>query len=316
MPRPRRQAASRSAASKARAAARKSPTAQARSASSSRSRCRKLSGASAARAASQPRHLVQLGQQLAALVTMAGAGLPGEGQPAQQAGHGARVEAGGERQQRHRRRGVPRQADRIIEDGGGDRAGDVHDEAGQRIDGCVGEDPLTRCGGAFAAQHSRPATGSCRATGRSARRRYAGRRPAPPPPRRRSRPATARSPASSTGVCGRCSRRRPGRPPAISPCPGSLNRADNVFDRLEPAGQQSEPDSAPVRSRARSRGPRPAPRSAASPGTRRRGRRAAPQRRRRRHRPGRVKVRPRPCSSQIRNASRPSHAYIERSATK
>src|SRR4051812_16418988 len=42
-----RWAASRRAASKARAAARKSPTAHARSASVSRSRCRKLSGASA-----------------------------------------------------------------------------------------------------------------------------------------------------------------------------------------------------------------------------------------------------------------------------
>ena len=40
-----------------------------------------------------PGHLVQFGQQAAALVTVGGAGLPGQGQPAQQAGHGGRVAA-------------------------------------------------------------------------------------------------------------------------------------------------------------------------------------------------------------------------------
>ena len=40
-----------------------------------------------------PGHLVQFGQQGAALAAIGGAGLAGEGQPAQQAGHGGRVEA-------------------------------------------------------------------------------------------------------------------------------------------------------------------------------------------------------------------------------
>ena len=40
-----------------------------------------------------PRHLVQFGQQTGALVAVAGAGLPGQGQSAQQARHGGRVVA-------------------------------------------------------------------------------------------------------------------------------------------------------------------------------------------------------------------------------
>ena len=44
-----------------------------------------------------PRHLIQFGQQSGALVTVAGAGLLGEGEPAQQVGHGGRVEAQGSR---------------------------------------------------------------------------------------------------------------------------------------------------------------------------------------------------------------------------
>ena len=67
-------------------------------------------------------HLVQLGQQRAALVTVRGTGLPGQGQPAQQAGHGVRVEVQDGRQQRHRRRGVLRQPGRIAEDGRPSRA--------------------------------------------------------------------------------------------------------------------------------------------------------------------------------------------------
>ena len=62
-----------------------------------------------------------------------------------------------------------------------------------------------------------PATGSCRATGRSLRCRYAARRPAPPPPRRRSRPALARSPAGRPRSDGRCSPALARSPPAISP---------------------------------------------------------------------------------------------------
>ena len=85
MPRPLAAAAtSRRAASKARTAARKSPTAQARSASSSRSRCRKLSGASAARAASHRVTSSSSDSRPPRSSPSAGAGLPGEGQPAQQ----------------------------------------------------------------------------------------------------------------------------------------------------------------------------------------------------------------------------------------
>ena len=40
-----------------------------------------------------PGHLVQFGQQVAALVRVRVAGLPGQGQPAQQAGHAGRVDA-------------------------------------------------------------------------------------------------------------------------------------------------------------------------------------------------------------------------------
>ena len=102
-----------------------------------------------------PRHIVQFGQQTTALVTMACPGLPGEGQPAQQAGHGSRVDAQGSRQQRHRRRGVLRQAGQIAEDGGGDRAADMRVEKRQRVVGVpVDGDRLTGCGGAFAAQHA------------------------------------------------------------------------------------------------------------------------------------------------------------------
>jgi len=114
-------------------------------------------------AGGQPaRHLIQLGQRLATLVTMVGADLPSESQSAQQPGQGGRVEAGGERLQRHRRRGMPRQCDLITEVGGGDRAGTVHDDEGQRIDGWVGEDSVTLCGGVFATQYSglRLATGN------------------------------------------------------------------------------------------------------------------------------------------------------------
>ena len=67
--------------------------AHAHSASTSRSRYRKLSGASPARAASPPGHLVQFSQQGAALAAIGSAGLASQGQPAQQAGHGGRVEA-------------------------------------------------------------------------------------------------------------------------------------------------------------------------------------------------------------------------------
>ncbi|GAB3828708.1 hypothetical protein GCM10027610_014090 [Dactylosporangium cerinum] len=38
-------------------------------------------------------HIVQFGKQTAALVTMTVTGLPGEGKPVQQVGHGDRVEA-------------------------------------------------------------------------------------------------------------------------------------------------------------------------------------------------------------------------------
>jgi hypothetical protein len=69
---------------------------QARSASSSRSGCRSCPGVRGA-GGKPPRHLVQFGQQLAALVRICGAGLPGEGQSAQQPGQGGRVEAGGGR---------------------------------------------------------------------------------------------------------------------------------------------------------------------------------------------------------------------------
>ena len=86
-------AASRRAASKARTAARKSPAAQARSASTSRSRCRKLSGASAARAASHRVTSSSSDSRPPRSSPSAVAGLPGEGQPAQQAGHGGRVVA-------------------------------------------------------------------------------------------------------------------------------------------------------------------------------------------------------------------------------
>ena len=102
-----------------------------------------------------PRHVVQFGQQTAALVTVGGAGLPGEGQPAQQVGHGGRVDAQDSRQQRHRRRGVPRQAGRITEDGGGDRAVEMRVEKRQRVVGVpVDRDRLTGRGGALAAQHT------------------------------------------------------------------------------------------------------------------------------------------------------------------
>ena len=103
-----------------------------------------------------PRHLVQLGQQTVALVTIGGAGLPGQGQPAQQPGPGGRVAAGGRRQQRHRRRRMPRQGGKIAEDGRGDRTRDMREEKRQRVAGVpVAEDRrTTRFSGAFAAQHT------------------------------------------------------------------------------------------------------------------------------------------------------------------
>ena len=129
----------------------------------------------------------------------------------------------------------------------------------------------------------RPATGSCRATGQGTRCRYGARGPAPPPPRRRSRPAWARNPAGRKRSRSRRVRRWPGHHPRSAP-PGPAG----LPGRRSSSGSTQQPGKrtagAPARCRAGSRGPRPPPRAVAQPGTRRRSRRAAPQHRRRRGR--------------------------------
>ena len=80
-----------------------------------------------------PRHLIQFGQQIAAFITVAVSGLPGEGQPAQQVHHSGRVGARDRRHQRLRRRAVPRQASRIAEDGGGSCAAEMRVEECDRV---------------------------------------------------------------------------------------------------------------------------------------------------------------------------------------
>ena len=90
----------------------------------------------------------------AALVTAAGAGLPGEGQPAQQVGHGGRVEAGGSRQQRHRRRGVPRQAGRSPKMAAASARVTCAWSSASGLSAYRSGDCLTGRGGGFAAQHA------------------------------------------------------------------------------------------------------------------------------------------------------------------
>ncbi len=81
------------------------------------------------------RHVVQFRQQQASLVTLGGPGFPGQGEAPQQVGHGGGVAPQNRRQEHHRRRGVPGQTVPIAEDGGGDGAGDVGEEKGQRVAG-------------------------------------------------------------------------------------------------------------------------------------------------------------------------------------
>ena len=280
----------------------------------SRSRCRKLSGASAARAASQPHHLLQFGQQPGALVTVRGAGLPGQGQPAQQTGHGGRVDP----RRPAAAASPPRCAGpgrQIAEDGGGDRAGEMRVEKRQRVAGVpVGGGRLRR-GGAFAAQHADqppvavepladllvagpPHEGQPRLhLGDAAIQRWRAVQQAA----RRSR--------------SRCSRRWPGHRRRSAP-PGPAELAWTQFSIGSNQQLRTRTGSAPARWRARNRGPRPAPGPAAPPGTRRRSRRAAPSRPRRRGRPGRAGQGPVPCSSQIRSASRPSQTTTAGSPAK
>ena len=108
-----------------------------------------------------PGHLVQFGQQAAALVRVRAAGLPGQGQPAQQAGDGGRVEARDQRNEWHRGRGVPLQAGLIAEDGGSVRVTEMSKKMCQRVAGVpVGGNRLTGRGRAFAEQHtSQPPVG-------------------------------------------------------------------------------------------------------------------------------------------------------------
>jgi hypothetical protein len=96
------------------------------------------------------RHVVEFGQQPGALVLARRPDLPGDGEPAQQVGHGRRVEAERRRQQRHRGLGVLGQASRITEQGRCDRPGEMRDENGNRV---VGE-PVDGDGiGAIPPQH-------------------------------------------------------------------------------------------------------------------------------------------------------------------
>jgi hypothetical protein len=110
--------------------------------------CRRVRGAGG----QPPGHLVQFGQYNVAFVAVACADLRGEGEPAQHVGHGGRVEARSSQLQRHRSRGVPCQADRIVEDRRGDRVAEMRVEKRERVvgvcvrRGCRGDD--------FAAQHA------------------------------------------------------------------------------------------------------------------------------------------------------------------
>lgn len=97
--------------------------------------------------------LIQLGQHTIMFVALAGSGLFGEGEPAQQMGHGGRVGTWGCPQERHRRRAMPPQVDRIVENGSGDRAALMRKEKCQRVLGVPFEgDGFTGVGGTLAAE--------------------------------------------------------------------------------------------------------------------------------------------------------------------
>ena len=86
-----------------------------------------------------PGQLVQFGQQAAARarVRVRVAGLPGQGQRAQQAGDAGRVEAGEHRNELHGGRGVPLQAGLVAEDGGGVRMTEMSMKLSQRVAGVL-----------------------------------------------------------------------------------------------------------------------------------------------------------------------------------
>ena len=219
-------------------------------------------------------HLIELGQQAAPLATVAGAGLPGQGQPAQYADHRGRVEAPDDRQQLHRRRRVPRQAGQIAEDGAGDRSGEVPVEKRQRVAGiAVGWDCVVRGSGGVAAQHSgeppvelEPLAGLvvAGAADEGQPRLHLGGEGV-----QRWRPVQQVEDGRVVGVggVGQVATARSAPPGPVEP----------PEDRLRSARTSSpawRAGSAPVRWRARSRAPRSAPGSAATPGSRRRSRHA------------------------------------------
>ena len=179
----------------------------------------KLAGASTARAASHRVSSSSSASGASAVVSLGGACLVGQGQPAQQPEHRRasrspdrrpaaaasppRCAAPGRPHHRRRRRRPRGWHARRTARAGWRRA------CSAGISSAPGGD-LPRAA-------PRRATDSCRAIRRHARCRSGGRRPAPPAPQRRGRPARAHSPPGPAPSPGRCSRRWPGRPRRSAP---------------------------------------------------------------------------------------------------
>ena len=190
-----------------------------------------------------PGHLVELRQQAATLVTLRGAGLLGERQPAQQTSRRVRVEAYLGGQQRHHRRAVPRQAIGITEDNGDGCPGQVRQENVRNrrwIAGVpLGRDRVIGGDRALAAQHiGQPPTRAEQLGGLL-----------DPGTAREGQPSLHLGENAVQGCCV-VQQVVDGRVVAVPgvdqvavrehPFPGLLRRCETVLDRFEPAAGERE----------------------------------------------------------------------------